>query len=97
MENNWSGSMMVLSAKEILNVLEHMKELNQKLIGDVAAYANVMQDDVKNASEKLVKRINLLVEEIKEQVKEKTLLLDEAGKKLTALESGATNKINDIK
>ena len=37
---NWAGDVMVVSAKEILAILDHMKELNTKLINDVGAYVH---------------------------------------------------------
>ena len=94
---NWAGDVMVISAKEILSILDHMKELNTKLIGDVGAYGRVMQDNIKNSAESLTMRINVVVDEAKKVVAEKADKLNEAGSKLISLESSISSKIDDLK
>ena len=97
MGNTWSAQAMVSSAKEIYAILEDMEELNKTLIGNVGAYGRVMQDNIKEESEALVNRLNILVEEVRSKIREKTEYVEKAGEQLAALESGTSGKIKNLK
>ena len=58
---NWTGTTMIESSKTMLQSVEKMAELNRDLMIAVSTYSNAMQDNVKEGTETMIKRIDALL------------------------------------
>ena len=93
---NWTGSSMVAGAQAMLRIIENMDNLNRTLMTNVASYATAMQDNVKEGTEEMIKKIDTLLLQIRKEVEEKAQKVNEAGEKLSALELAAKGKIDSF-
>lgn len=94
---NWTGSSMVAGAQAMLRIIENMDNLNRTLMTNVASYATAMQDNVKEGTEEMIKKIDTLLLQIRKEVEEKAQKVNEAGEKLSALELAAKGKIDSFR
>ena len=94
---NWTGSQMIGSSKEMLDAVSKMEELNKDLMKAVYNYSLAMQDEVKEGTENMVKRIDALLESVRKEIEERANKVNEAGKKLSAIEGAAKSKIDSMK
>ncbi len=94
MANNWTGSTMIASSKAMQEAVKQMEELNRTLMVNVATYGAAMQDAVKDETEAMIKRLDIILKDIREEIDRRAQKVEEAGQKLSALEMDAKNKIN---
>ena len=94
---NWTGTTMIESSKTMLQSVEKMAELNRDLMIAVSTYSNAMQDNVKEGTETMIKRIDALLKQIREEIEKRANKVNEAGKKISALETAAKSKIESFK
>lgn len=94
---NWSGSTMIESSKELLQIVADMEDLNKNLMLAVATYSTAIEDNVKEGTEEMVKKVDALLQSIRKEIEDRANKVGEAGKKITALETDAKNKINSLR
>lgn len=94
---NWTGSTMVTSAKTMLEIVEKMDELNKGIMTNVASYSAAMQDNVKEGTEQMIKKIDAILLQIRKEIEQRANKVNEAGQKLSALEGAAKNKIDSFR
>ncbi len=94
---NWTGSTMIASAKAMQSIVESMNDLNKNLLVSVANYSLAMQDNVKEGTEEMIKKIDAILAEIRKEIDERAAKVNEAGEKLSAIEMGAKDKIDSFR
>ena len=94
---NWTGTTMIGSSNQMLESVARMEELNKELMKSVYAYSQAMQDNVKEGTEEMIKKIDALLASIRKEIEERAQKVNEAGKKLSAIEGAAKNKIDSLK
>lgn len=93
MGNNWTGTTMISSSKAMQEAVKAMEELNRTLMQNVASYSAAMQDAVKEEAEEMIKKLDVILKDIREEIDRRAAKVEEAGKKLSALEMDAKNRI----
>ena len=91
---NWTGTTMIASSKAMLEVVAKMEELNRTLMVNVASYSAAMQDAVKEEAEKMIKKIDVILMEVRKEIETRASKVGAAGEKLSALEMDAKNKVS---
>ena len=94
---NWTGSTMIQSSKTMLDIVQEMSDLNRNLMVNVGNYSRAMQDNVKEGTEEMIKRIDALLLQVRNEIEQRANKVNEAGKKLSAIEGAAKGKIDSFK
>ena len=93
---NWTGTSMIASAKALMSIVEEMNDLNKTLMVNVSAYSLAVQDNVKEGTEKMIKKIDVLLGDIRKEIEERAKKVNEAGEKLSSIELSAKGKIESF-
>ncbi len=85
----WNPDIMLSQKRAMDACLANIEACDARLLDALSAYARVVRDNVSDEAKALVKRIGVLVEEMREEVGEKIGSLERAAKLQNEIESNA--------